>query len=173
MTGFSGLSKTSSLSDVLQRFPRHSERLLRLLDVIMCDDGALGRGEREAIAAFVSQQTTTPYCVIYHTVFSEAFSGPIAATNESIRPLLTYAGAVLGPDRDRISAAFDAARHAGWSEDALHEVVEVCGLFSLINTIVRAAGIDPPKAISPQPTADGLARAYAAMADAIPTQDTT
>lgn len=148
MAGFSGFSSHSGLTDVLQCFSRQSEHLLRLVDAIMCANGALSRGEREAIAAFVSQQFATPYCVLFHTVFSEAFSGPVAAMNATVRPLLTYAEAILDPDADHVGAAFEAARNAGRSVEALYEVVDLCDLLSFINTIVRAAGMEPPEAIT-------------------------
>lgn len=137
------------------------------MDAIICANGALSRGEREAIAAFVSQQIATPYCVLFHTVFSEAFSGPVAATIATVRPLLTYAKAILDPDADQVGAAFEAARNAGRSVEALYEVVDLCGLISFVNTIVRAAGIEPPEAITPQPSAGDLWRACVAMEDAI------
>jgi len=168
MTNFVGLSSDSGLSDVLKMFPRNSEILLRLLDEIMCADGELSRGEREAIAAFISKQNKTPYCVFYHTVFSEIFSGPLEDTNKRIEPLLAYARCLNSKNSDEIATAFDAARKAGWSECATYEVVEVCGIFDFINTIVLASGINTPEGpMHPYPTVDGLKHSYAAMADGV------
>lgn len=168
MTIFAGLSAESGLSDVLKMFPRNSERLLRLLDDIMCADGELSRGDREAIAALVSKQNTTEYCVFYHTVFSEVFSGPIEDTNTRIQPLLNYARCLQGRDSDEIASAFELARQAGWGESALYEVVEVCGIFDFINTIVLASGINTPNGpMRPYPTVDALKHSYASMADGI------
>jgi len=168
MANFSGLSFDSGLSDVLKLFPRNSEMLLRLLNDIMCADGVLSRGEREAIAAFISKQNTTLYCVFYHTVFSEVFSGPVEDTNKRIQPLLTYALGLHSKNSDKIKDAFDGALSAGWSEDAVYEVVEVCGIFDFINNIVLASGINTPEEpLNPMPTVDGLKDSYAAMADAI------
>ncbi len=168
MAVFERLSSESSLSDVLKKFPRNSERLLRLLDDIMCADGELSRGEREAIAAFVSKQNTTQYCVFYHTVFSEVFSGPIDDTNRRIKPLLDYARCLRLRDKNEIGSAFELARQAGWGESALYEVVEVCGIFDFINTIVLASGIETPDGpMRPYPTVDSLKNSYASMADEI------
>ncbi|MDC0660805.1 hypothetical protein N6L27_22595 [Leisingera sp. SS27] len=141
MTNFVGLSSDSGLSDVLKMFPRNSENLLRLLDDIMCADGELSRGDREAIAAFVSKQNTTPYCVFYHTLFSEVISGPIEDTNQRIQPLLNFAECLHSRNNADIAKAFDAVRKAGWSEGAIYEAVEVCGIFDFINTIVLASGL--------------------------------
>ena len=168
MTHFSGLSSSSGLSDVLRLFPRNSDQILRLLDGIMCSDGALSRGEREAIAAFVSEQNTTPYCVFYHTVFSEVFSGSIEATNARIQPLLEYARCLHRLNSDGIAEAFEAVLRSGWTEEAAYEVVEVCGIFDLINTVVLASGIATPKApLAPYPTLDGLRSLYTDMADTV------
>ncbi|MBO6894287.1 MAG: hypothetical protein JJ866_20255 [Roseibium sp.] len=168
MTNFVGLSSDSGLSDVLKMFPRNSEILLRLLDEIMCADGELSRGDREAIAAFISKQNTTPYCVFYHTLFSEVFSGPIEETNRRIQPLLTYARCLHSKNGDEIATAFEAARKAGWGENAIYEVVEVCGIFGFINTIVLASGINTPDGpMHPYPTVNDLKRSYAAMADGV------
>lgn len=170
MAIFDGLTPGSDLTEVLTLFPRNSERLVRLLHEIMCADGELSRGEREAIAAFVSQQNTTPYCTFYHTVFAEVFDGPIEETRERIQPLLDYALSLHSKNGAKIHAAFKAARQAGWSENALYEVVEVCGIFNFVNTIVLAAGLDAPEGLSgPAPTLEGLERFYEATADAIAT----
>lgn len=168
MPTFRDLTAESSLSDALGLFPANSGRLLRLLNDIMCAEGELSRGEREAVAAFVSQQNETPYCVYYHTLFAEVVSGPIQSTNERIEPLLNFAGHLRHGGEEEIAIAFAAAKDVGWSEKALYEVVEIVGIFSFINTIVRAAGLKTPQtAPSPHPTKEGLRKAYAEMADQI------
>ncbi|ATG43935.1 hypothetical protein L0Z65_03245 [Phaeobacter sp. BS52] len=168
MANFSGIAADSGLSHVLSTFPAHSEQLLQLLDSIMCDTGALSRGEREAIAAYVSSLNGVAYCVHFHSLFSEVFCGPVAMTQARIRPLLDYADALHGAAGAGIAQAFELAIAAGWSEAALYEVVEVCGIFGFINTIVAAAGLDEPqKAPEPRPTAEGLENSYAAMAEAL------
>ena len=170
MTNFTNLSSDSGISDVFNLFPRNSEKLLRLLNDIMCANGELARGEREAIAAFISQQNVTPYCVFMHTTFSEVFSGPIEKTSERIQPLLDYALSLHSRDSDKISMAFEAALQAGWSEGAVYEVVEVCGIFDFINNIVLAAGLNTPEGpMEPYPSVDGLKDSYASMAEAVET----
>ncbi|MDA8586877.1 hypothetical protein N9L47_11530 [Rhodobacteraceae bacterium] len=168
MTNFKGLSADSEISDIFDLYPRNSKRLLRLLDDIMCADGALNRGEREAIAAFVSKQNKTPYCVFQHSAFSEVFSGPIDQTNTRIQPLLDYAFALHSKDDDRIKTASEAALSAGWSEAAIYKVVEVCGIFDFINNIVLAAGLKAPDGpMNPRPSKEDLKVSYRSMADAV------
>ena len=70
--------------------------------------------------------------------------------------------------RSDITQAFAAATSAGWSEAALYEVVEVCGMFSFINTIVRATGLAAPDQVpDPRPAAAELEGSCAAMAEAV------
>ncbi len=165
MTTFKAIGDQNSLTDVLKAFPRNSAQLLRLTDDVMGGPGELSRGEREAIAAFVSRLNDVGYCDFYHTLFSEILSGPIADTDEKLAPLMTYARHVCqGSDEGR-DAAFLAALDAGWSEQALYETVEVCGLFNYINCIVRAAKLHEPVARpEPLPTPDELLGSYKAMA---------
>ncbi|GLO73937.1 alkyl hydroperoxide reductase AhpD [Phaeobacter italicus] len=168
MANFSGIEADSGLTHVLSSFPRNSEQLMLLLDSIMCGSGALPRGEREAIAAYVSGLNGVAYCVHFHSLFSEVFCCSPAAAQDRIRPLLDYACALHVGKEDGISQAFDAAMDAGWSEAALYEVVEVCGVFSFINTIVKAAGLAAPgQAPDPRPTAEELENSYSAMAAAV------
>lgn len=170
MPTFRNLNPESSLSDALRLFPANSGRLLRLLNDIMCAEGELSRGEREAIAAFVSEQNATSYCVYYHTLFSEVVSGPVEATQEQLGPLLIFASKLRHGREEEIANAFTLATDAGWSEKALYEVVEIAGVFSFINTIVRAAGLKPPEAApSPYPTRESLKGSYASMAALIDT----
>ncbi|WP_299427731.1 hypothetical protein [uncultured Shimia sp.] len=168
MPNFTGLQSDAGLSDVLKMFPRNSEALLRLLDDIMCAVGELSRGEREAIAAYVSQLNATPYCVFNHSLFAEVFSGPLEETNKRLLPLLTYVRSLHEKNREEIASAHEAAMQAGWSTNALYEVVEVCGIFDFINTIVLSAGINTPDGVmQPVPTVDDLRRSYASMADGL------
>lgn len=165
MANFSGLSANSGLTDVLNRFPKNAATLLQLLNAIMCDDGELSRGEREAIAAYVSGLNKVPYCIFYHTMFSEVFSGPIEATNRRISPLTEYARCLCEGTQSELNDAFAAALDAGWSEQAVYEVVEICGVFNFVNGIVRAADLVKPSAApDPGPTRDGLKDSYLAMA---------
>lgn len=171
MSPFSTLSDDDGLTDVLKAFPRTSDKLLRLVEGVMSSPGELSRGEREAIAAAVSRHNDVGYCVFYHTLFSEVFSGPIEATNQRLAPLLTYARHLCVGTRVELGVAFLAAREAGWSERAIYEVVEVCGLFNYVNTIVRAAGLKAPRSRpAPLPTREDLRGSYRAMADAIGTE---
>ncbi|MGR3758823.1 hypothetical protein ACUXV3_01615 [Roseobacteraceae bacterium NS-SX3] len=165
MAVFCSIPADSSLTHVLKTFPKNSGLLLRLLNGIMCGDGELSRGEREAVAGFVSQLNDVPYCIFYHTMFSEAFSGPIETTNENIKPLLDYARCLHAGNAAETETAFAAAISAGWSEAAIYEVVEVSGVFNFINTIVRAAGLAQPAEVpDPVPTAGALANSYTSMA---------
>jgi alkylhydroperoxidase family enzyme len=168
MTSFSAIDENSSLTDVLKAFPANSELLLLLAQGVMAREGELSRGEREAIAAFVSRLNDVPYCVFYHTMFSEVYSGPIKATDEKLAPLMTYARLLCRGTQEQLDAAFLAACESGWSEAAVYEVVEVCGLFNYINGIVRAANLKQPQCRpDPLPGPDDLRESYQLMANGL------
>lgn len=153
---------------MLKAFPGNAEKLLHLADDVMGGAGELTRGEREAIAAFVSGLNNVGYCVHYHTLFSEVFCGPIAETNQRLEPLMCYAQRLCASSDDGLDATFQAARDAGWGERALFEVVEICGLFHYFNSIVRAAGLLQPDSLpEPLPTQSELRGSYKAMAGAL------
>lgn len=168
MTSFSAINQNSSLTDVLKAFPANAELLLRLAQGVMEGAGELSRGEREAVAAFVSRLNEVPYCVFYHTMFSEVHSGPIKTTDENLAPLMAYARHLCQGTQEQLAAAFLAARESGWSEAAIYEVVEVCGLFNYINGIVRAANLKQPQfRPDPLPGPNDLDGSYLAMANGI------
>ena len=54
MTALGGIRPDDGLTDVLTAFPKNAGPLLRLLNRIMCDEGVLTRGEREAIATLTT-----------------------------------------------------------------------------------------------------------------------
>ncbi len=168
MTTFSSVTSQSSLTDVLKAFPKNSEKLMRLAHDVMAEPGALSRGEREAIAALVSGLNGVGYCAFYHAIFSEVFSGPDRDTGQRLAPLMTYARHLCQGTGDEVDAAFQAALDSGWSEQAIYEVVEVCGLFNYINCIVRAAKLPAPQARPKHlPTPDELAGSYTTWADMV------
>ncbi len=165
---FSSIAEGSNLSDVLKAFPANSERLLLLAEGVMGGPGELSRGEREAIAAMVSKLNDTGYCVFYHTLFSEVFSGPVEVTVRKLDPLMTYARSLCQGTEEELAAAFQKALDAGWNEQAIYEVVEVCGLFNYINGIARAAHLKRPQSRpNPLPTSDDLRGSYKTMAEGI------
>lgn len=167
MTNFSDLGPDSSLTDVLGLYPAHAPQLLRLVNDVMCDDGALSRGDRERIAAHVSDHNDVPYCQFFHSMFADAFCATSRGA-EQLKPLLSYADALLSGQQTQIQNAHQAALAAGWTEPALYEVVEVTGLFNLINTIVLAAGLRAPQALpDPAPKAQDLQSSYLDMAAAL------
>ena len=168
MAHFEGLTPNSGLTEVLRAFPRNSKPLLHLLNSIMCADGELSRGQRETIAAIVSQQNDVAYCAFYHSLFAEVLTAPNAQPNVDVEPLAEYARRLIVGDSGELDRAFMAALSAGWSQAALYETVEVVGIFNFINTIVKAAGLVQPQARPcPMPTAEGLAHSYMDMAESI------
>jgi alkylhydroperoxidase family enzyme len=101
-------------------------------------------------------------------MFAEVFAGSLEETNQRLTKLLGYARTVCRGSEAEIEASHRAARDAGWSEQALFETVEVCGVFNYINCIVRAANLPEPEgrpASLPQQT--DLRGSYKNMAKSI------
>lgn len=63
-----------------------------------------------------------------------------------------------------VQSALETAQDAGWSQQAIYEAVEVSGIFSLINSLVRTAQLAPPASDSPRLTKDELENSYLNMA---------
>ncbi len=164
MAGIGGFPDDAALSDVLKRFPANSGMMLRLLNDIMCRPGELSRGERELVAAQVSRLNQTDYCVFHHNRFAEAFDTKTDTIDEKYLPLLDYVSCLLRGTDGEVQSALETAQDAGWSQQAIYEAVEVSGIFSLINSLVRTAQLAPPASDSPRLTKDELENSYLNMA---------
>ena len=126
---------------------------MQFTQVVMRQDGALKIAERELIAAYVSGLNACTFCYGSHLIYAEAFGiseGVLAAllddletapVDERLRALLDYVRQLnILPSRIT-QASIDAVLDAGWSEDALFEAVQICGLFNMMNRIIEGAGV--------------------------------
>lgn len=166
MTGLDLLPEKAALGDVLTAFPRNSAKLLNLLNDVMCAPGALSRAERELIAAYTSNLNATGYCVHFHTLFAEILAEDVEAARARLAPLMACVKALGQGSAAGVEAAVAKAREAGWSQEAIFEAVEVSGIFSYINRIVKVGGLIPPQADAKadRPTAQDLEDSYLKMA---------
>lgn len=119
----------------------------------MRGESELSASERELIAAYVSGLNACSYCHDAHTVFAHAYgidptviealvddpgSAPV---DPQLKPVLAYvAKLTLSPSRMTELDA-QAVYEAGWSEHALFDAIQVCGVFNLINRIIEGTGI--------------------------------
>ncbi len=150
---FPSLSDGATLGDVFQMFPKKLAPWCEYESLVMRGESELSASERELIAAYVSGLNACSYCYDAHTVFARAYGidpkviealmeDPNSASVDTrIRPILAYvAKLTLSPARmteEDSQAVYDA----GWSEEALFDAIQVCGVFNLVNRIIEGSGI--------------------------------
>lgn len=149
-----------------QRFPRGIEPLLALHDAFLRNtDSDLEIGERELIAAHVSALNGCRYCFVAHRRYAEAFGIDTAAFGDmavdtahpSLRPemtaVLTFAGKLTRNPSAIEQCDYDSLVAAGWSEDAIHDIVCVTAIYAFMNRLLEGSGMKEnvaPAGFSPE-----------------------
>ena len=141
------------LLDVFRAYPQAARPLLDYHQALLRGPSPLTVAERELIAAHVSGLNACRYCRGVHAATAQVFgigagtldalladvtTAPVA---ERMKPILQYVGKLtLSPAKITPSDA-QTVLAAGWEEQALHDAVAVCGLFSMMNRLVEGLGI--------------------------------
>jgi uncharacterized peroxidase-related enzyme len=153
MTFLPSLPGDAVLLDVFRAYPGTSRPLLEYHQALLRGPSPLTVAERELIAAYVSGLNACRYCHGVHTAVAEASGIPegtlgallddigAAPVTERMKPLLRYVGKLTLTPAKIIPGDAEAVLAAGWQEQALHDAVAVCGLFSLMNRLVDGLGI--------------------------------
>lgn len=141
------------LSDVFKNFPIAVRPLLELHDELLRGPAPLTIAERELVAAITSGTNACSFCFGSHALAAERFGVPedlisqvvdnveTADIDEKLKPLLSYVVKLTREPAKIIKADADQVLAAGWSEEALHCAVYVCGVFNLMNRIVEGMGV--------------------------------
>lgn len=153
MTKLPSLPENAHISDLFDRFPASRDAMMQFTQVVMREDGALPVAVREMIAAYVSGLNQCTFCHGSHLVYAEAFGIPegqldamldnleTAPVAEDIRALLGYVQKLNTLPSKIIQADINHVLGAGWSEDAVFEAVQICGLFNMMNRIIEGSGV--------------------------------
>jgi uncharacterized peroxidase-related enzyme len=153
MTKLPSLPDNAHISDLFDRFPASRDVMMQFTQVVMREDGALSIAERELIAAYVSGLNACTFCYGSHLIYAEAFGveaglleamladPEVAPVPGKLRALLGYVRALNTLPSKIVQADIDAVLAAGWSEDALFEAVQICGLFNMMNRIIEGSGV--------------------------------
>ncbi len=169
------LLENAHLSDLFQLFPRGLRPLMEYTDSLLRGESDLSIGERELIATYTSALNACTFCYGSHRAYAELFgidaalidalvadleSAPVDA---KLRPILTYVAKLKDMPPRLTDADARAVFDAGWSEAALFDAIQICGLFNMMNRLVEGAGISFDYAKNPEnrPGADGDARKHA------------
>jgi len=119
----------------------------------MRNDGMLSPGEKEMIAAYVSQLNDSNYCFAGHSRVAvnlgidEGVFAPLAddielaPVRDEIKPILRFVKILTLTPARITKADADAVFKAGWDEQALHEAICVCARFSMMNRLTMGHGL--------------------------------
>ncbi|MFF7603195.1 carboxymuconolactone decarboxylase family protein [Streptomyces mirabilis] len=145
------------ITGLLAHRPDTAEPLGHLADVLLRTASQLAPGERELIAAYVSELNQTPFCAASHGAFAAAqlpdgenvvkatLTDPdTAAVTERIRSLLRIAAEVVRTPRPLSDEAVAAARTAGATDDDIHDTVLIAAAFCMFNRYVSALATELP-----------------------------
>jgi uncharacterized peroxidase-related enzyme len=133
--------------------PKAREGLSVFSRSFMRNEGKLTPGDKEMIAAYVSQLNDSDYCFSGHSRVAinlgidEGVFEPLAddietaPVRDEIKPLLRFVKKLtLTPARISRADA-DAVFKAGWDEQSLHEAICVCARFSMMNRLTLGHGL--------------------------------
>lgn len=147
------LPDNAKLAELFKPRGKYYTPLLQFLENVMRGDSELTPGEREMIAGYVSALNGCRYCEGGHReaavalgidpgVF-DALKGDLetAAVDDRLKPILNYARKLTQAPESVAQGDADAIAAAGWSEDTLSDVVNVCAIFNYFNRLVEGHGI--------------------------------
>jgi len=142
----------------LLRFrPATAEPLMELAEVLLRGESPLSRGERELIAAHVSQLNACEFCFNAHgthaalqldggwdmvdATVTDLDGAPIS---DKLRGLLRIAAAVAAGGQRVTAELVRTARAAGASDVEIHDVVLIAAAFCMYNRYVDGLGTFAP-----------------------------
>ncbi|MGW4271621.1 carboxymuconolactone decarboxylase family protein [Streptomyces seoulensis] len=137
--------------------PDTAAPLNALADLILRGDSPLSRGERELIAAYVSERNATRFCAGTHgaaaaaqldggaelvaQVIADPDSAPVSPL---LRALLKVAAEVQQQAAPVSDKAVDAARAEGATDTHLHDTVLIAAAFAMFNRYVNCLATAQP-----------------------------
>lgn len=153
MPFFKELTDHADIADILLNDQRRFSGVGRFAHDVMRGRSRLTIAERELIAAFVSYTNECAYCVGVHTQVANNF-GVSAGVLESLaqdidsapvdsrlRPMLHFARKLTLTPSMMTEQDAQSVFDAGWSEDALYDLICVASLFNFYNRLLDGHGI--------------------------------
>jgi uncharacterized peroxidase-related enzyme len=139
--------------------PETAAPLNELAEVLLRGDSTLSRGERELIAAYVSNRNECQFCQMSHSTFAamqldggmavvDAVKEDLATAPVSpkVRSLLAIAGAVQASGLDVTEELVAAARAEGATDVEIHDTVLIAAAFCMFNRYVDGLATWAPSA---------------------------
>jgi uncharacterized peroxidase-related enzyme len=153
MSFLQSLPAEATVPDIFSMKRRAAGHLIDFHTEIMRAESPLSVAEREMIAAFVSGVNACAYCHGIHKATAEAFGiaeGVFAELLDDIdsadieprmKPILRYARKLTETPARMTQGDADQVLVAGWSEQALHDAIQVICLFNFMNRLLEGHGI--------------------------------
>lgn len=137
--------------------PETAGPLSVLAETLLRDPNTLSRGERELIAAYVSNLNQCKFCASSHGAFAAAqlpegmdmvssvcSDLEQAAVSGKMRALLRVAGKVQQSGKSVTTEDVDAARAVGASDVEIHDTVLIAAAFCMFNRYVDGLATTAP-----------------------------
>jgi len=172
MPFFSSLPEEAGVRAIWDTFnPKAREGLSIFSRSFMRNDSKLTPGDKEMIAAYVSQLNDSEYCFSGHSrvavnlgvdkgVFAPlADDIETAPVRDELKPILRFVKILTLTPALISRADADAVFAAGWDEQSLHEAICVCARFSMMNRLTLGHGLVVDEE---RRAADALAMNYSA-----------
>ena len=138
--------------------PETAAPLNDLAEVLLRGDSTLSRGEREIIAAYVSQLNSCNFCHNSHATFAalqveggwdvvdQVMADPASAPiSPKLRALLAIAAQVQQSGRAVTADTVQAAKDQGASDVEIHDTVLIAAAFCMFNRYVDGLGTIAPR----------------------------
>ncbi|HEY4465996.1 MAG TPA: peroxidase-related enzyme [Streptosporangiaceae bacterium] len=150
-------SEEPGIRGLLGYRPETARPLSELAEVLLRGPSTLTRGERELIAAYVSELNGCQYCTGSHSASAAAqLSGGMALVEQvradagnapvpaKLKTLLAIAAAVRHSGLDVTDGQVAEARAAGASDLEIHDTVLIAAMFSMFNRYVDGLATTVP-----------------------------
>ena len=153
MSFLQSMPDRTSLLEVFKAYPQTAKPLIVFHQVLMRGESSLSVAQRELIAAFVSGVNACEYCHGVHAETAAAFgvSRPLlesllqdvdgAEIESAMKPVLNYVRKLTLTPAKITPADAKAVFDAGWDDRALHDLVNICALFNMMNRLVDGLGV--------------------------------
>ncbi len=145
--------KGDGLGEVLNREQERYAGFMLMGQQIMIEDADISTADRELVAAYVSALNSCSFCYGTHEAIAKAFGADpdvlaamIADPHSDVIPpklsaLLIYAKKLTETPSRLTQADADSVMAAGWSEQALSDLVAVVAYFAMANRLADGHGI--------------------------------
>ena len=142
-----------SVKDILMLNRDAALALLNLHAAVLRQESEFSIAERELIAAYVSGINNCQYCHGVHSETAKAFGVEpelleslledldTALIEDRFKPVFLYARQLTTEPGKTRQEQVDAIISAGWSDRAVHDLVQVVSLFNLMNRLVEGHGV--------------------------------